>query len=333
MGSRAVVVVPRDAARRAALRCARGASGAIYTRTGRPFFNPALTEELLSHLRHAAEMAGLYEELDTDWLLLDAEILPWSAKALDLLKSQYASVGAAARASLPVAVALLRQAQSSGVATSELLARTESRMANASAFTEAYGRYCWPTDGLTGVAVAPFQVLAGEGATYHDQPHSWHLDIIDKLVAADPEVLRVTRRRFVDTTDPSSVSQATAWWEELTGAGGEGMVVKPARNVVARADVASCSPGSRSADPSTCGSSTAPTTPSRQTSSGFVAGVSGTNAPLPRASTRWGSRRSNAPLEASRSGASTNASSRSWRSSRSRSTRDSDPRASPIGRG
>ena len=193
------------------IRCAPAARpGAIYTRTGRTFFDPALTEELLSHLRHAAEMAGLYEELDTDWLLLDAEILPWSAKALDLLKSQYASVGAAARASLPVAVALLRQAQLSGVATSELLARTESRMANASAFTEAYGRYCWPTDGLTGVAVAPFQVLAGEGATYHDQPRGWHLDIIDKLVAADPEVLRVTRRRFVDTTDPSSVSQATA---------------------------------------------------------------------------------------------------------------------------
>ena len=233
MGSRAVVALPRDAA--AAERrfgAPGGASGAIYTRTGRPFLDPVLTEQLLTRLRAAADNAGLYEELDTDWLLLDAEILPWSAKALDLLKSQYASVGAAARASLPVAVQLLQRALSSGVETAELLARTESRFANASAFTEAYGRYCWPTDGLTGVAVAPFQVLAAEGATYHERPHSWHLEVVDRLVAADPEVLRVTRRSFVDTTDPGAVSLATAWWEELTGAGGEGMVVKPARNLV-----------------------------------------------------------------------------------------------------
>jgi protein phosphatase len=233
MGSRAVVALPRDA--KAAERrfgAPAGASGAVYTRTGRPFFDPALTEQLLERLRSAAEKAGLYEELDTDWLLLDAEILPWSAKALDLLKNQYASVGAAARASLPVAVRLLERALSAGVETSELLTRNASRLANATAFTAAYGRYCWPTEGLTGVSVAPFQLLASEGVTYHDRPHAWHLELIDRLVAADPDVLRATRRLFVDTTDPASVAAATTWWEEMTAAGGEGMVVKPAANVV-----------------------------------------------------------------------------------------------------
>ena len=42
-------------------------------------------------------------------------------------------------------------------------------LANAEAFTAAYRRYCWPTDGLEGVRLAPFQLLATDGATYHDQ--------------------------------------------------------------------------------------------------------------------------------------------------------------------
>ena len=50
------------------------------------------------------------DELSTSWLLLDAELLPWSAKAGQLLRDQYASVGAAARAALPVAVSVLERA-------------------------------------------------------------------------------------------------------------------------------------------------------------------------------------------------------------------------------
>jgi protein phosphatase len=51
-------------------------------------------------------------------------------------------------------------------------------------------------------------------------------------VAANPELIATTRRIFVDTTDPSSTAAAVAWWDELTGAGGEGMVVKPTANLV-----------------------------------------------------------------------------------------------------
>ena len=51
-------------------------------------------------LRAAIDAPGLWDELDTDWLLLDGELLPWSAKAEELLRDQYAAVGAAARAAL-----------------------------------------------------------------------------------------------------------------------------------------------------------------------------------------------------------------------------------------
>ena len=241
MGSRAVLLVCRSPAAAPAAPAASASSarfglpgpGAIWTRTGRPFFAPELTAALTGQVRAAAEKAGLFDELDTAWLLLDAELLPWNAKAGSLLRDQYAAVGAAARASLPAAVSVLEQACARGLPdVGARLERTRSRLANAEAFIAAYLRYCWATDGLTGVRVAPFQLLASEGAVYHKRPHRWHLALADRLaVAADQELITTTRRLEVETGDPASVAAATRWWEDLTAAGGEGMVVKPAANL------------------------------------------------------------------------------------------------------
>jgi protein phosphatase len=232
MGSRAVVLVCRDdevAKRRFGT---DGGAGAVYTRTGRAFFKGDLTAQFLSKVRAVIDTVDLWKQLDTDWILLDAELLPWSAKADDLLRNQYAAVGAAARAALPAAVHALALGEARGLDLTDLLGRTTNRAANASAFTDAYRRYVWPTDGLAGVQLAPFQVLASEGTTYHDRPHDWHLAVIDQLVDADPEFFRRTRRQLVDVTDETSVAAGTEWWEALTGAGGEGMVVKPLANLV-----------------------------------------------------------------------------------------------------
>ena len=188
----------------------------------------ALTEQV----RAAAEKAGLFDELGTSWLLLDAELVPWNVKAGSLLRDQYAAVGAAALASLPAAVSVLEQACARDLpGVGALLERTRARLANAEAFTAAYLRYCWATDGLAGVRVAPFQLLASEGAVYHERPHLWHLGLADRLAAAGPELIATTRRVEVETGDPASVAAATRWWEDLTAAGGEGMVVKPAANL------------------------------------------------------------------------------------------------------
>lgn len=232
MGSRATVLVCRDSSAAVARFGATGGeSGAVYTRTGRSFFPPDLTEALLARVRSAIDAAALWEELDTDWVLLDCELLPWSAKAEDLLRDQYAAVGAAARATLPAALAGLQAARDRGVGVDGLLQRTPARAGNAEAFTEAYRRYCWPTEGLDGVSVAPFQVLATRGRTYHDRDHGWHLEVADRLVDTGSELFRATRRIPVETSDPGSVAAGVAWWESLTAEGGEGMVVKPFTNL------------------------------------------------------------------------------------------------------
>src|SRR5690606_11451289 len=130
----------------------------------------------------AASEIGLFAELGSDWVLLDAELLPWSAKAEGLIKEQYASVGAAARAVLPQALAVLDAATQRGLDVEALTTRLARRRDNAEAFTAAYRAYCWPTAGLDGVRLAPFAVLASAGATHAAQDHGWHLSWVDRLV-------------------------------------------------------------------------------------------------------------------------------------------------------
>ncbi|MFL6121055.1 polynucleotide kinase-phosphatase [Actinophytocola sp.] len=227
MGSRAVVVLCRDeSVARARFGARDGTAGAVYTRTGRSFFDDPT--EFLARLRAAATEADLWSALDSDWLILDAELLPWSAKAEQLLRRQYAPVGAAATAALPAAVAALEKAATRGADVADLLARQRSRLTNATGYVAAYERYCWPTQGLTGVSLAPFTLLAAEGRVHATNPRSWHEDVLGRLVEADHDLLRPTKRVTVNVTDPASVAAGTDWWTALTETGGEGMVVKPA---------------------------------------------------------------------------------------------------------
>ena len=224
MGSRAIAIVTKDAAsaeRRFGV--ADGSAGVVYTRTGRAFFPGVVGEALVDRVR--AAVAPLFADLKTDWLALDCELLPWSAKALGLIQGQYAAVGAAAQAALPAASAVLATAAARGLDVSALAGRVARRTVNAEAFRHAYAAYIRPTDGLEGVTLAPFQILAAEGRVLAvTESHRWHLDQLAHLT--DP-VITPTRHRHVDLADPGQRDGATAWWLELTEAGGEGMVVKP----------------------------------------------------------------------------------------------------------
>ncbi len=230
MGSRAVVVVCRDAevaARRFGVPDSP-AGGVVVTRTGRPFLGTAGEEaELLSKIRAGITTAGLWEELGTDWLVLDAELLPWSAKAGELVRRQYASVGAAATATLAAEGALLEAAAGRGIEVGELAGQHRERLAMAAEFVDAYRRYCWPVDSIADLRLAPFQILAAEGRVHALRDHLWHLDALGRLCATDPDVFRPTAFTVVDLADEASEADAIIWWEQLTAAGGEGMVVKP----------------------------------------------------------------------------------------------------------
>jgi protein phosphatase len=114
----------------------------------------------------------------------------------------------------------------------ELRAAQRARLDHVGRYVDAYRRYVRPVNGVEDLRLAPFHVLAAEGRAFTDRAHTWHLDLCDRLVAAAPDALKRTDRLTVDVTDTGSEQAACAWWEELTAAGGEGMVVKPIDFVV-----------------------------------------------------------------------------------------------------
>ncbi len=230
MGSRAVVIVARnDTAVAQHFGITNEGSGIIYTRTGRRFFHNADVEQnLLAHLQQALTAANVWQELQTDWVCLDCELMPWSEKAQGLLQDQYAATGAAARASLALANDLLQQTAERGLDLNGLDTHFQTRAEQVARYTAAYRPYCWPVQSVHDLKLAPFHILATEGAVHSDKTHLWHLETIGRVVAAQAaNTLQLTTYEVVNLEDVTRETAVTDWWHTLTAGGGEGLVIKP----------------------------------------------------------------------------------------------------------
>ena len=229
MGSRAVIALCRDdAVAHARFGVTGPETGAIWTRTGRAFFSDGeTTEAVLARLRAAVERVSLWQELQTDWLIFDAEIMPWSAKAGSLIDEQYAPVAVSSGAGLKAAQDALDHALIRGVPVETLRNRIRDRAARAASYAKAWAPYVWPIAGVGDLRVAPFHLLASEGRVWFDKDHDWHMDVADRLAGTGEQIIARTKWKSVPLEDADACSVAARWWEDLTASGGEGMVVKP----------------------------------------------------------------------------------------------------------
>ena len=235
MGSRAILVICRDPeTARKRFGIADDTLGVCYTRTGRPFFNDAAVESaLLENVKAAVDKVGYWETLQTDWMCLDCELMPWSVKAQELLKQQYAPVGTSARVALEAAVASLKTTAERGVDVDGILENYHQRTEAVSKYIKAYQQYCWSVESIADLKLAPFHLLATEGKVYFDKDHLWHTQMLTKLCqSAEDDLLFATRYGVVDLTDNTSQTEAIREWEKLTDQGGEGVVIKPLNFVV-----------------------------------------------------------------------------------------------------
>ena len=230
MGSRAVVVVCRDVkTARERFGSIDGRSGVCYTRTGRPFFpDPAEEAGFIERVQAAIGKSGFWEEFKSDWFCLDCELMPWSAKARELIQRQYASVAAAGESSLSAVL----QALGDVPAVSDLVPRYKQRLQRLQKYREAYRRYCWPVNSLADYRLAPFHLLASEGAVHADKNNRWHMETLHRLAVVDPNFILATPFLEIEVGSEAAVQTASQWWETCTGKGGEGMVVKPLDFVV-----------------------------------------------------------------------------------------------------
>jgi protein phosphatase len=230
MGSRAVIVIGKDEeAIQKRFGIENEGIGVCYTRTGRNFFNdPVLEKQFMERVNQALTKSNFWETLNTDWVCLDAELMPWSVKAQALLKDQYASVGAAATASLKNVVATLAQmGQRSIEGTEALLQKFSVKQEMIADYTRAYQHYCWPVSRVEDLTLAPFHVLATEGAVHVDKNHDWHMNTIKAVCDVDPGLFLATSHKIIDVSDEAQVAEMISWWTDLTEQGGEGMVIKP----------------------------------------------------------------------------------------------------------
>lgn len=239
MGSRAIVVLCRNQETALARFGMQHEAGCVVTRTGRRFFDDAAFEtKLLDQLREACQQTDFWSRMETDWVCLDCELMPWSVKASQLIRQQYAAVGAAGRVSLGRAETLLNQASTRLPADTEkqqaasLLDAVRSHRENVDRMAAAYRPYCWPVESVDDLRLAPFHIMATEQGVHVDRDHLWHMREIGTLCEA-ATVLYATEFRVVNLSDEQAKLDATQWWEQYTSSGGEGMVVKP-QSFVAR---------------------------------------------------------------------------------------------------
>ena len=235
MGSRAVVIVCRDpetAKKRFSV--SDDTLGICYTRTGRRFFNDASIEaELLEWVKTAIDKVGYWETFNTDWFCFDCELMPWSVKAQELLQQQYAPVGVSARIALGETVASLKAAAERGVDVDCILNDYRQRAEAVTAYVKAYRQYCWEVQSVADLKLAPFHLLATEGAVYFDKDHLWHMQMLTKLCqGSEDNPLFATHYEMVDVNDDASQTKAIRHWEKLTEQGSEGIVIKPLDFVV-----------------------------------------------------------------------------------------------------
>jgi protein phosphatase len=229
MGSRVIIVLCRNesvAEKRFGIK--DEGIGVCYTRTGRKFFNQSqLEKDLLHRLNLALTESNFWQSLSTDWVCLDCELMPWSAKAQELLKQQYAPVGVAATQGLGAAVNCLQQAQNRNIDVSDLLISYQQRAKLPAKYIKAYRQYCWSVNSIDDLKLAPFHILATEGQVHTNKPHNWHMSQIANFCQSDNQLLLTTNYKIVNLNEQSEIDAATTWWLEMTNNGGEGMVVKP----------------------------------------------------------------------------------------------------------
>lgn len=242
MGSRAVIVVCRDdSVAKRKFKSTDGTIGRIYSRLGKKFFNdPEVEKEILQRLVINLNRSNFWGIHKTDWVCLDCEIMPWSTKAKGLIIKQYATTGATGRESLSAANKSLRSAIARGYETPSGVSKTTSGQ-NADLvqvlkkfenleecmlkYETAYKNYCWSTNSVDDLKIAPFHIMATENKVWSEESHIKHLFPIDSFCLDN--LFIKTERLYINLNQEEEIGTAIDWWKANTEKLAEGMVIKP----------------------------------------------------------------------------------------------------------
>lgn len=221
MGSRAVIFIAKNESITKELLNTE-TLGIITTRTGRAFFDAQLQQEMVVAIHQELLAKNYFEKFETDFVLMDAEILPWNLKAHGLIDKQYANVSD--QALMDRQMLLSKLLATTHVDVSSWIDEYTHKVKNAARFDAVYQNYCWPTKDLKGIQIAPFHILAHSQTTNFDQPHTWHMEM-NAFLSENSSLFIATEYRLINNEqDEEEVIQ---WWKDMTEHGHEGIVIKP----------------------------------------------------------------------------------------------------------
>lgn len=223
MGSRAVLLLFKDTG---VARKIVGSEilGVIYTRTGRRFFDKATEQEVLLKLNEELINKGYFEKHETDYVLLDAEIMPWNLKAKELISNQYAHIAENAILDRSKLKEKLEVGVHKNQDLHKYLKEVEVQLENAETFKEVFQKYCWDIEGTKDIQIAPFHILAHSNKTFFDKTHVWHMEKNQELAEGSKLFIRT---EYKVISDEASEKEVIEWWKEITAEGHEGIVIKP----------------------------------------------------------------------------------------------------------
>lgn len=221
MGSRAVIFIAKD--KEVAKELINSDSlGYITTRTGRAFFEQKEQQQMVEKIHAELVSKNYFEQFNTSFVLMDAEILPWNLKAHRLIDQQYETVAENALMDRYKIIEKLKATEHVDV-TSWLDEYTD-KYKNAARFDAVFRNYCWATNDLSGIQIAPFHILAHSSATNFHQPHSWHMKM-NAYLAENSSLFIATEYRLIESEQDEQ--EVINWWQDMTENGHEGIVIKP----------------------------------------------------------------------------------------------------------
>lgn len=223
MGSRGILFLFKDYAS-AKKYIGTETLGVIYTRTGRRFFEKEIEKKIVRKLNDDLHTHDYFNQHQTDFVLLDAEIMPWNLKAKELVSNQYAHVAENALMDRAFLQGKLAEAATTNEALSPWLDEYNEKVENAREFAEVFQGYCWDVVGLEDIKIAPFHVLAHSNRTFFDETHEWHMKMNHQF-ATYSSLFVATEYKII--SDSASEAEVIQWWEEMTQDGHEGIVIKP----------------------------------------------------------------------------------------------------------
>lgn len=223
MGSRGILFLFRDieVGRKYV---GRETLGVIYTRTGRRFFDIETEGKVLARINKSLTNSDYFNKYHTEFILLDAEIMPWNLKAKELISSQYAHVAENAILDRSILKGRIENAIENNGDLARWLNEYDEKLTNALVFKEVFQKYCWEINEIDQIQIAPFHLLAHSHETYFHKPHTWHMEMNREYALMD-KLFVETEYMVID--DDASEEEVIRWWEDMTADGHEGIVIKP----------------------------------------------------------------------------------------------------------